>query len=464
MRQIKLIFIFLVAINSDCGAQNKQILYNLTSIPETLMTNPGADVKYKWFAGVPMLSGISANLGSSGFSAYDLFAKNGVDFNTKLQNVLLSSSKNDKVYLNQQIEIFNEGFKINDDPNSYVSFGIYQEFNLLTYLPTDLANLVINGNKDYVGKVFEFDELNVNADLLTVFHFGYHKQLNEKLVFGVRAKIYSGIFNLNSTNNEGYLYTIPSDKSIYEQVVNSDVALNTSGIAKYTKKGYSGDVKSDVIKKSLLGGNLGLGLDIGFTYYPQKKVQITASLIDVGFIRNSSDVKNFTLKGFYKYEGLTPDLLNSSIGSQFSEKISDAIVLDSSSTSYTKWRPLKINASYQYSFDNAREKECYCEADQNYKNSIGIQFFAMTTSQIPFFAVTTYYKKQLLKSIQSKVTYTIDSFSYKNIGLGVATTFGKFNFYALADNLLEYRDVSKANSLSFQLGFNIIFKDDTIQN
>jgi hypothetical protein len=58
-----------------------------------------------------------------------------------------------------------------------------------------------------------------------------------------------------------------------------------------------------------------------------------------------------------------------------------------------------------------------------------------------------------------KATYTLDSYSYKNIGLGLSGQFGKLNLYALADNLLEYRDLAKANSLSFQLGLNIIFKD-----
>ncbi|MNG39949.1 hypothetical protein D3C84_1283140 [compost metagenome] len=58
-----------------------------------------------------------------------------------------------------------------------------------------------------------------------------------------------------------------------------------------------------------------------------------------------------------------------------------------------------------------------------------------------------------------KATYTVDSYSYSNIGLGVSSQLGPVNFYVLADNLLEYKDVTKANSLSFQLGFNLIFKD-----
>jgi hypothetical protein len=63
-----------------------------------------------------------------------------------------------------------------------------------------------------------------------------------------------------------------------------------------------------------------------------------------------------------------------------------------------------------------------------------------------------------------KATYTIDSYSFKNIGLGLSSNFGPVNFYILADNLLEYRDVAKANSLSFQFGLNIIFKDKEASN
>jgi hypothetical protein len=43
----------------------------------------------------------------------------------------------------------------------------------------------------------------------------------------------------------------------------------------------------------LFGGDLGLGFDLGFTYYPQNK-QLTASLVDVGFVSHSKDVESLT--------------------------------------------------------------------------------------------------------------------------------------------------------------------------
>jgi hypothetical protein len=83
----------------------------------------------------------------------------------------------------------------------------------------------------------------------------------------------------------------------------------------------------------------------------------------------------------------------------------------------------------------------------------------MSTPRTPITALTGYYKRNILKKLQVKATYTLDSYSYSNIGLGLSATIGKFNMYFMADNLLEYRDVSKAKSLSFQFGFNFIFPD-----
>ena len=442
----------------SCFSQNKQILYNFTSVPQSMLSNPGSDVKYNWFVGFPLLSGFSANMGSSSFSAYDLFANNGVDFNAKLRNVVFSTSRNDKVSINEQLEIFSGGFRLGDwQENSYVSFGMYQELDVLTYMPKDFAILALDGNKDYLGKVFDLGDLNARGELLSVFHIGYHKNVSKNLILGVRGKIYSSIFNISSTKNSGYLYTIPGTNSFYDQVISSNILVNTSGLTNYTDN-YSGNAGSDIIKKTFFGGNLGLGVDLGLTYYPQKNLQFTASLIDIGFINHTSEVRSYSLKGYYKYVGLTPDFIPGN--SNPLQELQDAIPLDTLSVKYKTWRPLKFNSSIQYSFGDGRNSECNCEGNEiKYRNSVGAQLFVMSTPRMPLMALTTYYRRQIFDSLEMKATYTIDSFSAKNIGLGLSTTIGKVNFYVLADNLLEYRDISKANSLSFQLGLNIIFQD-----
>ncbi|MFE3870242.1 DUF5723 family protein [Flavobacterium sp. ZS1P70] len=468
MRKIILLFILFMSVKSI--SQNKQLLYNFTSVPQSLMTNPGADVTYKFYFGIPLLSGVSTNVGSSGFSAYDLFADNGVDFNVKLRDVVFSTTRKDRAAINEQIELFSGGFRIKggqDQYDSYVSFGMCQEFDFLSYMPKDLAILALDGNERYLGKVFDLGDLNVKAEMLTALHIGYHKNINERLTVGFRGKIYSSIFDASSTKNSGYIYTIPSNVNRYEQVIYSNLQLNTSGIAKYNDKNYDGEVAKDIKSKALFGGNLGLGFDAGLTYYPKKNIQFTASIVDVGFIKHTKEVESLTYKGYYKYDGINPKFNGGNTGGDVYQQFKDAIPLDTLHNKYTTWRPAKFNSSIQYSFEEERPTDCDC-TDYNpetiYKSAVGAQLFVMTTPRTPLIAFTTYYSRKIFNALQVKATYTIDSYSNKNIGLGLSSNFGPVNFYILADNLLEYRDVSKANSLSFQLGLNIIFKDKLASN
>ena len=461
----KVLFFLTLFVATNLVAQNKQLLYNFTDIPQSLMTNPGADVKYKWYAGVPFLSGISMNVGSTGFSAYDLFANDGVDFTTKLRSVLSKTTHNDVLSLNQQLELFSGGFRIGTEDNrSYLSFGLYQEFDFLSYVPHDIATLAIDGNKDYMGKRFNLADLSVKADLLSVFHIGIHKKIQDNLIVGARAKIYSSIFNASSVDNAGYIYTAFSTDSYYEQIIYSNLQLNTSGIAQYTNSNTTGNIGADVKKGILLGGNLGLGLDLGLTYYPKSNVQFTASVIDLGSIKQSKNIESYSYKGFYNYKGLVPHFNNENAAQANYQDFKNAIVLDTLHAKYTTWRPTKFNASAQYSFEEERvvDGSCNCEGTDPsifYKSTVGAQLFAMTTPKSSLFALTTFYKRNFSKSFQMKATYTVDSFSFSNVGLGMSTKVGPVHFYVLADNLLSYSDVSKANSLSFQLGLNLIFKE-----
>lgn len=458
----KAIFLCLM-VSFSSFSQNKEVLYNFTPQPQSLLLNPGADVKYKWFFGVPLLSGLSANVGSTGFDVYDLFAKDGVDFSTKVKNVVASASRNDYITANQQLEVFTAGFRLGGvEGNSYLSFGMYQELDSFFYVPKDLAILALYGNKDYIGKTFDLSDLSLKTELLSVFHVGFTKQLNEKFTVGIRGKIYSSIADATSTHNSGYFYTYQGSDLIYDQVIRSNLQLDTSGAAKYLDENYEGDVaedlKDDLPKKVFFGGNLGLGFDVGLTYYPQKKMQLTASLVDIGFIRHTKEVVNYTLKGDYVFRGVINDFNEEGTVDDAYEDFKEAIPFNTLYNHYTTSRPVKFYSSFQYSFQEERQDECDCAPDEEpwYRNALGVQLFAMTTPRAPMTALTGYYRRRLLKSFQLKATYTIDSYSYSNIGLGLTTKIGVVNFYALADNLLAYTDLSKANALTFQIGFNIV--------
>jgi len=172
-------------------------------------------------------------------------------------------------------------------------------------------------------------------------------------------------------------------------------------------------------------------------------------------------VETLTYRGYYKYEGINPNFTGANTSGSTYQQFVDAIPRDTIYSAYKTWRPIKINSSYQYSFNDSRGgADCNCTVSESeYRNAVGGQLFVMSTPRAPMMALTGYYRRNILDKLQMKATYTVDSYSFKNIGLGMSSTLGAFNVYLMADNLLEYKDLAKAHSLSFQFGFNFIFKD-----
>ncbi len=448
----------------SCFAQNRELLYNFTSIPQSSLVNPGADVSYKYYFGFPVLSGISANVGSSSFSAYDLFSDNGVDFNQKVRDVINKSSSRDKVVTNQQLEIFSGGFRVGGrESRSYISFGLYQEFDFFMFVPKDLALLALNGNRDYIGKSFNLGDLNMKAEVLSVFHVGFHKKLNDKFVYGGRAKIYSSGANATSTKNSGYIYTGEDSgtPNLYNQIISSNLELKTSGLARFTKDEYDGNVVRDIAHNTFFNGSLGFGVDAGITYYIKDNLQFTASVVDLGFVRQTKDIETLTYKGTYRYNGANPDFLGSDDPENVFDEFDRAIPRDTLHNKYTTWRPTKIYSSIQYSFGEERSDECNCHGtvEKFYKNAVGLQVFGMSAPREPLVALTAFYRRNIFRKLDLKATYTFDTFSNKNIGLGLSGAIGPVNIYALVNNVLEYKDISKASSAAFQLGINFVFHD-----
>jgi hypothetical protein len=115
----------------------------------------------------------------------------------------------------------------------YLSFGMYQVTS--DVYAKDIAILALDGNR-VTRKSFNLGDLSLRAEMLSVLHVGFHKNVTDRLVLGARAKIYMSPFNATSTKNSGYIYTVPA-KTVYEQAISSDMQLNTS-ISEYIAEGY----------------------------------------------------------------------------------------------------------------------------------------------------------------------------------------------------------------------------------
>ncbi len=467
------IFVLLLVVSSATWSQNKQLLYDFIDIPQALLLNPGMETSYDWFAGVPMLSGVSLQAGTSGISVNDIFADDGLDINDKVRNrAVFGLGVRDNQSFTSQVEILSGGFRGRNDSRNFYSFGMYGELDLINYWPRDLAILAFEGNADRIGERFDLSHLKTRGDMLSVLHFGINRQWNRELTVGARAKIYSSVLNFTSTKNDGYFLTRLGQNNLLANILAANMRLRTSGLNAFETAADSDNITSTILSRGLLGGDLGLGLDLGFTYHLNAQTVVTGSLLDLGFIYHYSDVESYSLEGRALNEGVEIILPNALVDptadfwQELVDEIEALVPFEDNDASYITFRPTKLYGSVKYSWgvpSGTGPIDCDCEITgsdprqrNQYLNSMGGQLFMINRPRGPQAALTAFYERRFGNVLALRSTYTVDKYSLSNFGLGMSLQAGPVNFYVMADNLLAYQNLPAARTASLLFGLNII--------
>ncbi len=448
-------------------SQNKELLYDFVELPQSLLLNPGTEVRFDKHIGIPLMSQFHFNVGVRGVNVFDIFADDGRDINVKISEALVKLDNRDYTTFTQQLELLNFGWR-NEKNGMYFSGGAYQELDFIGYFPKDYATLVYFGNEDPVGKEFDLGDLKSKAEVLMVYHFGFNKKINDRLTTGARLKIYSEIASYKATDNSGVFRAEQEEdgRNIYKHLL-EDININvaTSGYValKEDEDITEKEVSKELISRALFGGNLGLGVDFGLTYQLEDNWVVTASVTDLGFIVHSKDVESYQVRGSYNFEGFETPTKNDPIRVlTFVDDVRENIDSDTTNTSYTTLRPTKINGSLRKNFNKIKNNDgCDCwwksDKEQEYASAFGIQVFSQFRPRGPQFAGSLFLYHRLFRGLRAKATFTVDEYSFHNVGLLLSTDISKFNFYVAANNLTDYANLAKANSASVQFGFNLIF-------
>lgn len=460
--------IFLILFVQAQG-QKKQLLYNVDELPQTLMSNPGASINFNGHIGIPFFSQFSFSAGSSGVSVHDIFDASSPNINERVYNTIQKLTKQDYFTAQQQLEILSVGWRLNKD--HYLSAGIYQEIDLFAYFPKDPATLVSEGNFSYINVPFDFSHVSFTGEALMVYHLGLNKTLDRQWTVGGRVKLYSGIFNVESVNNKGMFITrrTPEGPNYYRHYVESmDIRVNTSGYSSISGDSETvQDATSEILKRSFFGGNIGAGIDIGATYVINEDFIATGSIQDIGFVLQQQDVENYLYYGTYNTAGIEP--LFPEVGPDgqtirywdiFEDEVDKHLIDETLHEKYVTWRPFKINTSIEYGFGQSFAPCNYLRPiNRRHTDLLGFQFFGINRPRGMKYALSAYYDKKFSSRLRMKIAYTLDDFSYTNVGLLVSNQFKFFNIYLAADNLLGYFNLAKTQSVSLQFGMQIIIQD-----
>ncbi|HEY9185436.1 MAG TPA: DUF5723 family protein [Salegentibacter sp.] len=452
------------------SAQNKPLLYNVDDLPQSLMLNPGAQIDYKGHVGLPFLSQIHFSAGTSGVSLHDIFRDDGTNINSRIREAMHSMTSYDHFTVNEQVEVISLGWQL--DKRNYLSTGIYQELDFFSYFPKDLAILVNEGNANYINDIFDFSEAAFTGEIMAVYHLGLNHRFDQRLTVGIRGKLYSGIFNAESTGNTGTFTTVatPEGPNKYRHIVeNMDVQVNTSGFASLNEEeGMTVEEgTAELLKRSFFGGNVGVGMDLGLSYLVTEQFVASASVQDIGVMFQRENVESYHYYGSYQTDGLEPlfpdlDETGRAIPywDDFEDEVDKNLIDRTYNDPYVTWRPAKFNLAIEYGFGQAFLPCNYLVVNKvRYMNQIGMNLAGVLRPRGLVYSFTTYWDKKLTEKQRFRIAHTLDDYSLANFGLMYSVTFNKFNLYLAANNILGFRDLAKARSTSVQLGMQMVFKD-----
>jgi hypothetical protein len=86
----------------------------------------------------------------------------------------------------------------------------------------------------------------------------------------------------------------------------------------------------------------------------------------------------------------------------------------------------------------------------------GFQTYTEFLPETIQWGATIFYAKKFNPYLAAKLTYTVDSFTYTNIGIGLSTHISYFNFFLAADNLIGIFSPKDSNYQSLQMGMSFL--------
>ncbi|MEZ4985083.1 MAG: DUF5723 family protein [Saprospiraceae bacterium] len=277
-------------------AQNDLNSLVLTDSWQQLQTNPALQPE-GLLVGLP---GLYANSWWTNITYNDIVTTQGGNTFIDVDAAIAQLGDNNILRQDLDLETIGLGFHIG---KIGLHLGHRVRFNAVVDYPKTLAQLIWQGNAQFIGQTIDF----APAFDMIAYHeisAGVSLPIGENIHIGGRVKLLSGTASLQTERNRLELTT--SD-DIYQLEMLADYRINSAGTLIYN--GLREDVQvdingDDILSGAIFGENTGLAFDAGISAQ-FGKLQLAASAVDIGAsIEWKTDVKNYTLDGVYAYEGL----------------------------------------------------------------------------------------------------------------------------------------------------------------
>lgn len=452
IKNISVVLLFLMTLAGGAFSQQANTMFHMKGLPNSVEFNPA--VHRDSSALIIGLPGVSIS-SSTGFAYSDLIhygtgaLKDSLVFDfIKFHDAL---EKENHVVIESGIDLFKLGFRAR---NYFFSIDIRDRVVFQGSFDKSLVGFLRDGNAKYLGQNVDLGNLAFNAMHFREYGIGVsHDFMNGRLTLGARAKALYGKANMNVDKLNLQVNTSAGGESL---TVKATGEANISGPVELTfdEYGFIDETNDnfDIADYLFSNTNTGFAVDLGANYKVNNRLQVGASVIDLGSIKWSENVYNMLQDGTYEYTGadLSQSLNDQAEGykkasdvfQDLTDSIKSGFKINNSRNKYTASIPTKIYLSGSYKLTEKTDLGFLGRAYlYEGNNDLSMTFSANTL---------------VWRGISLTASYSVMNKAYDNLGFGMAARLGPVQLYMVSDKILSALKPADAHAFTFRFGINLL--------
>ena len=430
---------------ASAQSQVSRSVYFLEQVPASSILNPSFHPTCNFYFDMPLLS--SFYLGYESPFTFDELTKKwetGDSLNIDRETVLDALGKRNYFSFEHYTTLLRAGFRVK---NHFIQLSISKAFSTKFSFGKDLATLFLYGNADkrFFGKEASFTGTGLNMTSFHEFALGYSVEIANKLTLGTHLKYLNGNFNIWTEKSDFMLYT--DEGSNFPVTASSDISIHTSStISSFNNmiRQISGYSWFD------LSQNHGYGFDLGLDFEPNSQLSLSASIVDLCWIKWQENVKNyisinpgsrFTFEGFDVNSFISNGTFSDTV--DILDTITSHFGLETTHDPYISHVNPKLYLGGMWHFTRS--------------NELGLLVRSDFTEEKVKPSITLNFTHNFGKLLTVNANYSFINRNYYNVGLGFVFRLGPVQLFALNDMVIALFEPQKARNYNIHLGLNFLF-------
>ena len=326
------------------GAQTGTMMYS-SGVPQSYYLNPATQPGCAIFIGIPIASSTYFEIGNSAFGFDNLLYKDSesdsvitpLHSSAELSKFLDNFKNANYISGNFAFNVLSFGFRVKD---MYFTYDLTEKiYNEISY-PKDLMSFLAQGNTE--NQVFDLSNTGIHVRDYLEMAIGVSRNFGDMLSVGIRPKLLFGQAIIN-TSNEDIKLTTSHDSWVLDSKFDMNMCIpgvflpvNNNGLIDLNKDiKFDSTINSFADFRKLATVNKGLGVDLGVHFRPIPQIQLSASVVDLGYIKWKKYTNTISQDGSYTFTGVDISPLDSSsAGSNILDSLKENLKLTGTQTSF----------------------------------------------------------------------------------------------------------------------------------